>query len=264
MHATLALSPLLAACVFGVHTPSDDDYGAHPWGNGWVVYGRHEIGQPNQPVSDKSGSDGSLIKCHTIGGENGISYLQCKRGPDGQRNVFQGITPGDPAAPAVTPEMLLQQAVRQLTPPAPQVATAPPRGKDGLVGLPHFFWVERSQWHPISKRVTSGPVWAEATATPTALVISPGAGQTEFVCSGPGKPYDRRELASRQKSDCAYLFTRSSARLPGSHYRVTVTIRWTATWTGSGGAGGTLAPRTTSTTFPLRIAEGQALIQRSS
>ncbi|MFC0860950.1 hypothetical protein ACFHYQ_01440 [Sphaerimonospora cavernae] len=263
MHAALTLSPLLVAFVVGGHTPSDDDHGAHPWGDSWVVYSRYQQERPSQPSDDNSSSDGSLTNCHTIGGANGISYLQCDKGPDGQRNVFQGVTPADPATPAVTPEMLLQEALRQLKPPAPRVATAPPLGKDGLVGLPHFFWLERDQWHPISKRVTAGPVWAEAVATPTKLVVRPGAGQATLACEGPGTPYDPSKPASGQKSDCSYLFTRSSAGMRGSHYRVSVTVVWTATWTGSGGAGGTLTPRTTSMTFPLRIAEGQALIKRS-
>lgn len=261
MHATLVLTPLLVATALGPGVPADD-HGAFPWGSGWVAYSNHEAGHQSRSPRGGGSGGGGLVNCHTIGGANGATYLQCDHGPDGQRNVFEGVTPGDPAAPAVTPEMLLQQALGQVKPPAPRIATAPPRGKDGLVGLPHFFWAARSQWRSISKRATSGPVWAEVTATPTTLVIRPGAGQATVTCKGPGTPYD--PSPGDQRSACSYLFTRSSAGLPGAHYKVTVSVVWTAAWTGSDGAGGPLAPMTTSTTFPLRIAEGQALIKRSS
>ncbi|MEW9532870.1 hypothetical protein [Microbispora sp. NPDC049125] len=263
MYATLALTSLLAASAYSVDIPKDDDHGAFPWGSSWVAYSSHETRQQGRPLRSGNGG-GGLINCHAIGGANGATYLQCDSGPGGQRNVFQGVTPGDPAAPAVTPEMLMEQALRQLKPPVPRIATAPPRGRDGLVGLPHLFWAERSQWHSISTRAASGPVWAEVTATPATMVIRPGAGQATATCKGPGTPYTASKDIRGQRSSCSYLFTRSSAGLPGSRYKVIVSIVWTATWTGSGGAGGTLAPMTTSTTFPLRIAEGQALIQRSS
>lgn len=262
MHATLTLSSLLMSVAFGAHAPGHDDHGAFPWGNSWVAYGHHETQRPGRPLRNNGG--GRLNNCHTIGGANGITYLQCDSVPGGQQNVFQGIAPGDPAAPVVTPEMLLQEAIRQLKPPAPRIATAPPRGKDGLVGLPHFFWAEPSQWRSISKRATAGPVWAEVRATPTTVVVRPGARQAAVTCKGPGAPYDRSKSMNSQRTSCSYLFTRSSAGLPGSHYNVTVSIVWTAAWMGSRGTGGALAPMTTSTTFPLRIAEGQALIQRSS
>jgi hypothetical protein len=38
-------------------------------------------------------------------------------------------------------------------------------------------------------------------------------------------------------------------------------VTWTATWTGSGGAGGTVNPPLQETAnFPVRIGEGQALV----
>ncbi|GAA4199795.1 hypothetical protein [Microbispora amethystogenes] len=261
MHATLVLTPLLVANAFGPGVPMDD-HGAFPWGSGWVAYSSHEVGQSVRSSRVGDDGDSKWTNCHTVGGANGVTYLQCDYGPNGQRNTFQGVTPEDPTAPAVTPEMLLQQALGQVKPPAPRIATAPPRGKDGLVGLPHFFWAQRGQWRTISKRATSGPVWAEVTATPTTLVVRPGAGQATVTCKGPGIAYD--PSVTDQRGACTYLFTRSSAGLPGAHYKVTVSVVWTAAWTGSDGAGGPLAPMTTSTTFPLRIAEGQALIQRSS
>ncbi|MEV7006639.1 hypothetical protein [Streptosporangium sp. NPDC051022] len=262
MHPALLLSLFTMTMASG---PGDDN-GAYPWGGGWVVYGDHGAGRPGTPArrGGKHAGTSPWSGCHSLPGPNGIRYVQCDNGPGTQNDLFEGVVPGDSAAPAVTPEMLLQEALRQLRPPVPVVGTAPPRGREGLVGLRHFFWADRSQWHTISKRATAGPVWAEVTATPNHLVINPGSRQSSVTCQGPGTPYDPSKKPEAQKSDCSHLFTRSSAGLPGSQYRVTVSVVWTATWSGSGGAGGTLAPITTSTAFPLRVAEGQALIQRSS
>ncbi|MFI6326532.1 hypothetical protein ACIBG8_54050 [Nonomuraea sp. NPDC050556] len=261
MHAALAMSQILLALLL----PADDDNGASRWGDSWVAYGTHDGRRPGSAGSGRNGGGGgSLSNCHTIPGANGITYIQCDAGAAGQQNVFQGVVPGDPAAPTITPDMLMQEALRQLTPPAPTVATAPPRGRDGYVGLRHYFWAERDQWRSISKRATAGPVWAEVTATPTTLVFDPGAGQASISCKGPGTPYDQSRSPDSQTSNCWHSFTRSSAGLPGSQYTVTVSVVWTASWVGSGGAGGPLAPITTSATFLLRIAEGQALIQRSA
>src|SRR5437868_4787719 len=92
-------------------------------------------------------------------------------------------TPADgaPQAPAVSPVQLAQQAWRRLPIPAPEVATAPPRGSDGLVGLSEWFWV--TNWESQHSRVQAGGVWAEITARPTSLTISPGAGQSSVTCS---------------------------------------------------------------------------------
>ncbi|MGP3921315.1 hypothetical protein [Nonomuraea sp. 10N515B] len=258
MHAALALSVI--ACLIA----ADDENGASRWGDSWVAFGTHDASRPGQSGSGSHGGGGGLTNCHTIPGANGITYIQCDAGPRGQQNLFEGIAPGEPGAPVVTPEMLLEQALKQLTPPAPMTVTAPPRDREGYTGLKHYFWAEREQWRPISARATAGPVWAEVAANPTTLVFSPGSGQKTISCKGPGLPYDHSRSPDAQKSKCWHRFTRSSAKLPGSQYTVTVSIVWTASWVGSGGAGGPLPPITTSATFPLRIAEGQALIQRST
>ncbi|MBN6050732.1 hypothetical protein JYK22_02205, partial [Nonomuraea sp. RK-328] len=266
MHAALKVSSVLAALLAAAYLHSDDDNGAWRWGDSWIAYGGHETARPGTRggAGARRAGGGGLSDCHPIPGAHGILYVQCDSGPQGQQNLFEGVVPDDPADAAVTPGMLLEQALRQLKPSAPRVATAPPRGKDGLVGLRHYFWVERSQWRVISERATAGSVWAEVMAKPEALVIKPGIGQDAVTCKGPGMPFEAATNSADQKNGCSHLFTRSSAGLPGSRYQVTVSIVWSASWTGSGGAGGSLPSITTSTTFPLRIAEGQALIQRSS
>jgi len=155
-----------------------------------------------------------------------------------------------------TPAELAQQALQELRPPLPVPHTAPPRGQRGAVGLPEWFWVPRTQWAPVQARATAGAVWAVVTATPQRLTVSPGGGQPAKACPGPGTAYSPSAPLS---AACTYTYTASSAQQPGAAYQVTVTITWAATWQGSGGTGGTLPALSTSATFPLQIAEGQAL-----
>jgi hypothetical protein len=164
-----------------------------------------------------------------------------------------------PQAPAVTAAQLAQRARESLELPLPDVRTAPPRGSDGLVGLPQWVWVPRGQWHSMSTRASAGPVWAEVTATPQRIVIEPGAGLEAVTCDGPGTAYDARKPASAQTTGCSYTFTRSSAGQPDSEYTMTVTVVWAGAWEGSGGADGTLPEISRSTSFPIRVAEGQSL-----
>jgi hypothetical protein len=237
----------------------------YPWGYGYGA---------EQPDSKGSGSRGDT-------GSGGGGAAGSPANDDGRQKVRPGSGPicgswrfgiqhcelpikpppgpadGAPRVPTVSPVQLAQQAWRRLPIPIPEVATAPPRGSDGLVGLSEWFWV--TNWDSQHSRVQVGEVWAEVTARPTSLAISPGAGQSLVTCNGPGTAYDRRRPADGQRSDCSHTYGRSSAGLPSSAYQVTATVTWGGTWVGTGGAGGALPALSRSTRFPLRIAEGQAV-----
>lgn len=159
-----------------------------------------------------------------------------------------------PGAPAITPQMLLQQAIAQLRPPAPRILTAPPRGKNGVVGLPEWFWLDPATAGSITKRLAVGPVWVEVTASPQQMSISPGSGLAPVICPGSGTAY-----SAGTQSSCTYTYTRSSAGQPGDAYTATVTVSWGGTWRGSGGVGGALTPIPVTDAFTVRVAEGQAL-----
>jgi hypothetical protein len=166
-------------------------------------------------------------------------------------------------APQVTPQQLLVQALGELDVPQLRPATAPPRGTDGLVGLPEWFWVPAGEWHARSVTVTAGPVWATATAVPLGLTVRPGAGLMPVSCTGPGVAYDRHKLAAQQHTNCSYTYLRPSAGLPGNAYQASVTVTWRITWTGSGGSGGVLDPGlAVSTGFSVAVAQGEALVTR--
>ena len=169
----------------------------------------------------------------------------------------------------VSPGTLAQRAVNQLRLPAPTVGLNPsPRA---LVNLPEWFWVPRSSWATLQQRTQAGPVWAVVTARPSSTTWDPGDGSAPFTCAGAGTAYVKSESADAQHTDCSYTYRRSSADQPQSgpdpndrFFTVTVTTTWSVTWTGAGGTGGTLPVMTRSTTFPLAVAERDAVVTGSS
>jgi hypothetical protein len=164
-------------------------------------------------------------------------------------------------APPVTPQQLMMQAYGELRVPSLTPATAPPLGRDGLVGLPEWFWVPASGWHPRSVTVSAGPVWATVTATPVGLTFQPGAGMSAVTCQGPGTPYDPSQPSGSQHTDCAYTYVQPSAGLPGNVYKASVTITWRVDWAGSGGAGGVLTPAlSVPVALAIPVGQGEALV----
>lgn len=228
-----------------------------PWGYGFGASqqghpGNNPAGGRKRDVSDGTGGGNSSPAPPDMCGSFKFGIQAC---------ALPQI-PGQPAPggpPAISPAQLAISAWRRLLIPAPQVATAPPRGSDGLVGLAEWFWVQN--WDVRSRRVRAGGVWAEVTARPASLTISPGSGQPTVRCVGPGRAYDGQRSASGQHSDCSYTYVRSSARLPGEAYQVTATVTWGGTWVGSGGTGGTLPALSRSSSFTVRVAEGQAVTE---
>jgi len=164
-------------------------------------------------------------------------------------------------APPVTPEQLMIQALKELQLPALAPATAPPRGTDGLVGLPEWFWIPAASWHALTVTVTAGPVWATVTATPSSLSFEPGTGAGPVTCPGPGATYDAARPAADQRTDCSYTYPQPSAGLPGDAYPASVSVVWQVSWTGSGGAGGVLAAAlSVPVSVPIRVAQAEALV----
>ncbi len=163
--------------------------------------------------------------------------------------------------PAVTPRQLLAYALSQLQIPALPAATAPPRGSDGLVGLPEWFWIPAVDWQPRTVTVHAGAVWATATAAPAGLTFYGGAGLGEVSCSGPGTAYNPAKPAAGQHTECSYTYAEPSAGQPGHSYQATLTVTWRVSWIGSDGTGGVLdADLTVPYRFGVRVAQGEALV----
>ena len=164
-------------------------------------------------------------------------------------------------APRVTPRQLFDQAVGELSVPHLQPATAPPRGADGLVGLPEWFWIPASEWRARSVTVTAGPVWATVVAAPIGLAFKPGAGLSAVKCAGPGTAYNGRKPSAQQHTACSYTYEQSSAGQPENVYRASVTVTWRVSWTGSGGSGGVLdAALGVPVGVTIPVAQGEALV----
>jgi hypothetical protein len=164
-------------------------------------------------------------------------------------------------APAVTPQQLAQIAIAELIIPVLQPRTAPPRGRDGLVGLPEWFWIPGAAWGPVSKTVTAGPVWARATAVPVSIEFDPGGGQGGISCRGPGTAYSPALPLSAQHTACSFTYKQPSAGQPGNVYAAAVTVLWNVFWVGSGNTGGPVANgRPVTTPLRLPVAAGEALV----
>ena len=189
------------------------------------------------------------------------AFMQCvggRVGAGGSLAVLVNVATG---APLVTPQQLLQQALNELQIPTLRPHTAPPRGKDGLVGLPEWFWVPAGDWHPLSVTVTAGPVWATATASPTGLSFQPGGGLAPVTCAGPGTAYDPAKSSAEQHSTCAFTYEQPSVGQPGNAYQASIAVTWNVSWTGSGGTGGEVdAGLVIPFQFAIPVAQGEALV----
>jgi hypothetical protein len=253
-----AQSPALGGCSY---QPVNGTYE-------WVCQNTMTI--PGQPGSGGSGGAKSACTLTPLSQQQAV-FLGL-RWPPPKGDTWEAITcPGTQpfggvvlvgaaaAAPAVTPQQLLQIAVGELHIPAPAVQTAPPRGKEGLVGLPEWFWV--ANWNPVHVTVAVGPVWARATAVPQQLAFNPGGGLGSVSCRGPGTAYRPSLPLSAQQTDCSYTYQQPSAGQPGNAYQPSVTVSWNISWAGSGGAGGEVAAGVTSNApFTLPVAAGEALV----
>ncbi len=117
-------------------------------------------------------------------------------------------------------------------------------------------------WTPVSARAEFGPVWAEATATPTAPSSSTPAtarhrGALRVPTTGVDHAVQHRHLHRLRTPLPQLLRTRPQRRILHRHRL----LEWTATWTGSDGSGGDLGTiTTTAEPRQLLVAEMQAIV----
>jgi hypothetical protein len=179
-----------------------------------------------------------------------------------------------PRAANIPPEVALagrlaQSAANRLVLPTPQARHSP--SGTGLVGLATWWWVDGSGWRPLRQRTQAGPVWAQVVATPVSTTWDAGDGTPPLMCAGPGTPYDTSRPESSQSTDCSHTYRSSSADQPRTgpdsndrFFTVTVTTTWQVRWTGSGGSAGTLPALTTTSRFPLAVAQRQTVVTSGS
>ena len=96
---------------------------------------------------------------------------------------------------------------------------------------------------------------------PESLTFDPGdpAGPGPVACGGDGPvaPY-----VAEVPGACSYTYVNASSTSPfdGYHFQTSMEIAWSISWTSSTGAGGALAPYTTSASALLAVAEVKGLV----
>jgi len=158
--------------------------------------------------------------------------------------------------PNVNPVVLADEAWKRLALPLPRPELSP--AGDQIVNLPSWLWLV-GPWAPLSSTVSVPGVSVTAVAVPEQVVWTMGDGG-QVVCDGPGVAYDSAIWAAAPAPSCAYTYTNSSAAQPDLRYHAAVTVRWHATWSAFGVAGGgDLGTIDRTTVFTVRVGEVQAL-----
>lgn len=177
--------------------------------------------------------------------------------------VYQFFPPGAPPAPKVDPEELAKVAKDRMVIPVPQVDRNPKVGnlQDAtLVTLPTWFWVTNppavgGATGTRTIRAEVGPVFAQVVATTDGLVITSPAGGAKCPPTVATTPYRPGADAS---AGCTVSFAKASVGYAGG-YPVDTSTAWAATWTGSGGSGGTLPGLARTSQVNVPVAESQAI-----
>jgi hypothetical protein len=174
------------------------------------------------------------------------------------KQPFGGVTLISTAAgaPPVTPQEVLAIVEGLFRVPALTAQTAPAIGRDGLVGLPEWYWIPRG-YRTRSLTKTLGGVSATITATPEGLTFDPGGGLAGTTCPGAGVPYS---AAASSQGACTYTYDQSSATQEGGAYAASVTVNWRVSWHGTGIPDTFLRNVAVPDDFNVRVAEGQALV----
>lgn len=153
---------------------------------------------------------------------------------------------------------LLDEAYNALDPAAPAWSASPNGTTVPMVTqMPTWLWIDDTYWGgAFSARAStpSGRVWAEARATPTATVWSPGDGTT--VRCGAG--YAWQPGARDGATSCSHTFKHSSAGRDG--FPLTVTVSFEVQGITSLGTSVPLGPLSrTSAPVAVQVTEIQAI-----
>jgi len=197
-------------------------------------------------------------------------YRSCSNGSFDHVWVSYG-SPNAAAAPRVTPAQLAVQAANYLPLPAPVVHHNPDRGVGGrpetVVGVETWLWLSPGSYRTLRQTTAAGGVSATVTATPESTLWRTGSPDAPDVeCAGPGVAYETNRAPAAQRTYCSTTYARSSASRPQTgpdpndrFFVGSVTTTWRVTWTGTGGAAGSLPPLRRTTSFRLAVAELQAV-----
>lgn len=171
--------------------------------------------------------------------------------------LWVGAAAGAPPV-VVDPRALAMEALGRAGIPNPVIGLSPPADQDQIVNLPTWLWV--GGWQPVVATAAAGGVTVTVTATPDHVKWAMGNG--DHVSCGAGRPYDPSGSSSGQAPSCSYTYRASSARAPGSVFRVSATTTWRIAWAATGiSASGDLPAVTRTSSVTVRVAEIQAINQ---
>jgi len=223
---------------------------------------------------------GRVVPCFVPGrgwyGGDGCWY-QLASGQDLQFAIDMGGTPTPPAAwyvgscgdPATNfwpitkfrvfnagpgPELLAQEAVKNLRLPDPSIKVNPSAAAVQMLYVPTWLWVDASTWGSRSATASAGGLSVTATAKPTKVVWSAGGGPST-TCNGPGTPWTVGTDPAKQSPTCGLTYT---AVPIGGTSTLRATVTWAVSWAGDG-ATGTVPDLTTTSTVDLQVRQAGGL-----
>lgn len=163
---------------------------------------------------------------------------------------------GQPPTPPIDGGSLAKAAWKVVEIPSPVVEMNPQMGDDvqTLVGVENWVWASVQTPQSVTATATAGPVTATVTATSSGLTLS--APDSKVSCRGFGTPW--RPGMPEGSSSCTITFTRSSEHLGGST-TVRTGVSYSASYTATDGARGSLPSVSTSGSLSLRVGEAQSL-----
>jgi hypothetical protein len=215
------------------------------WSNSQQCYLQRVTPQP--PKSDPSWAghtDGSVWACVR---EQGYD--------EGRHLVTSWVwLPGEPDTVVTDPVTLAYRAVAAMQLAPPPIKTAPGAGQIGLVNMPVWLWVTRSEntWGPIVRSASVPGLTVTATAQVKAINWGMGDGKT-VRCDGPGTAY-AKSFGIKESPDCGHRYRKTSREQPNCKYNVAATADWEITWQSTLGDTGQIS-LTQQAATQLRIGE---------
>ena len=148
--------------------------------------------------------------------------------------------------------------------PKPSFGSAP-AADTGVVNVDMWLWTEPGDYGTVKTRevwvpTPTGPITAQAVATPVHLVFTPGEpGSEPVACDGPGQPWEPA-FGEDAKSACSYRYLHSSEISQSGVFSAQWSIVWSITWYSNHSAGETLPAFVTTTSQEITVKEIQAVI----
>lgn len=158
--------------------------------------------------------------------------------------------PAAPAAPPLPSAAEVAQRARDEVPIQVPRAHTSPDGVPQITGLKTWYWMDRSEWTPVTARAELPGIWAEVTATPTKVVWTPGDGTAPITCTGPARPHPGTDGAT---TDCGHVYTDTAS------LTLRAAVTYTVTWRSSTGETGTQDAIVLTTNTPITIEERQVV-----